>query len=278
MLKVTSAALAAGLMLIAPAIAQAASEKAEVEQTIRTSVQKSNAGDDAGSLAYFAQSGSVIDEFAPFKWDNFGAWFDAAESWGKQNGYTDAKTAILKFRHINVESGHAYAVASVVFSYKDGKRLRKEAGTDVFTLVKDAQGWRINSFAWLSKDGVDAGSEADAIAGVIRDFASGKPSSAPPAAIADEFAPYAWQGPNAAADWFAGLQKSNAADHDTDLVIAPAAPIHLSVNGANAYATVPTLLTFKHNGKPTKEHGAFAFAFDKSSGSWRIASWAWATD
>jgi ketosteroid isomerase-like protein len=73
------------------------------------------------------------------------------------------------------------------------------------------------------------------------------------------------------------LQKDMSDNHESDLVITPSAPTQLSVNGNTAYATVPTVLTSKHNGKPERELGSFAFAFEKVNGNWKITSWAWAT-
>jgi hypothetical protein len=48
--------------------------------------------------------------------------------------------------------------------------------------------------------------------------------------------------------------------------------------GANqAYAVVPTVLTYKVKGKATTEKGIFTFALAKDASSWHIAAWAWTT-
>lgn len=279
MTRTIVATLAAGLMLSAASPTMAASDKAAVQQVLRTMLEKVNTGDLAGALALSTPTGSVIDEFAPYAWSDSGHWGQDFGSYLGQNGITDDVTTLRKFRHVNVDGGHAYVVVTVLNTYKVNGKPRREPGTEVYTLEKGAAGWQFNSYIWFSKNGVDTGTDASAIDAVVRDFADGKTGPATTlTAITDEFAPYFWHGPNAAADWFSDLQKSSAHDHDTDFVIAPGKASQLNINSDKAYAVYPTVLTFKHRGKPMTEHGAFAMAFDKSSGNWRMTSWAWATD
>jgi hypothetical protein len=276
--KLAMAVSAAGLALCAATGANATSDASAVKQTIRSVFTKANAGDTAGAGALFAASGSIIDEFAPFRWASFGDWGQAFGAYNAQTGVTGSKTTILKFNHVNVGGGRAYAVATVAYTYKENGKPRKEPGTEVFSLEKADAGWRIDSFAWFSKAGVDSGADASAIIDTVHGFASmSAPPSPPPTAITDEFAPFHWEGVSANADWFAAFQKDSAAGGVTDIALHLSAPSHLSVNGDKAYAVFPTVIADKHHGKTEQEHGAFAFALEKSSGSWRIASWAWAT-
>ena len=273
MSKAAIAVAVSGAMLVVctDALAKSADSVA-IEKTIRAL--------DAGKpgLADCKSAGAIIDEFAPFSWNGFAAWTDALGKYNTQNAITGAKIGHEKFRHVNVDGPHAYAVVSVLYTYKQSGHARSEPGTEAWALEKGASGWCGTSFTWLGKAGNDGGAEATAIGNTVASFASMKPGSTPPpTAITDEFSPYHWEGASAAADWNAGLQKSSVADHDSDLSIGLAQPSQLSVNGDKAYAVYPTTLSFRHKGKPTTEKGAFAFALDKSSGSWRITSWAWAT-
>jgi hypothetical protein len=271
-------AAAATVALIAATAANAAPDTRAVSETIRTALAKANAGDANGFLALCLPAGSVIDEFAPFHWDTFSSWGSAFGPYFAQNNITRSKTKIIKFNHVNIDSGRAYAVATVSYTFRENGKPRKEPGTEVYALEKSDAGWRIASFAWFGKSGVDGGADATAVMGAINSFAS---MSAPPAilptAIVDEFPPFHWTGSDANAGWFAGLQKSNTESGVSDLALHLSRPSQLSINGDRAYATVPTVITDTHHGKPESEHGAFAFALDKSEGAWHIASWAWAT-
>lgn len=273
MSKAAIAVGVAGAMLVASANADAKStDSAAIEKTIRTLNAEKPGPADCKPAA------TVIDEFAPFGWDSLATWGDALGKYNAQNVITDSKMKIEKFRHVNVDGSHAYAVVSVLYTYKQSGHARSEHATETWAFEKGPSGWCTASFAWFNKAGVDGGAEATAIGNTVASFASMKSGSTPPpTAITDEFSPYHWVGASAAADWNEGLQKSSEADHDSDLSIGLSQPSQLSVNGDKAYAVYPTTLSFRHKGKPTTEKGAFAFALDKSSGSWRITSWAWAT-
>jgi hypothetical protein len=96
----------------------------------------------------------------------------------------------------------------------------------------------------------------------------------PSAAIIDEFAPHHW---NSFGDWnrdLGGWAKANGME---GLHIGLSAPSHKEVGASQAYAVVPTTLTFKLKGKPGSEKGLFTFATEKTASGWRITGWAWST-
>jgi ketosteroid isomerase-like protein len=270
--------IASACLMLATTAAYAMPDAGAVKETVRKFLKATNDGDRAAGAAVLTADGSVIDEFAPFRWDNFDDWGTAYAAYNSQNGVTHARATLLKFSHVNVEGDHAYAVATVIYAYTEGGRARKENGTETYTLQKTAGAWRIASFAWMSRGGVDQGADATAILDTVHGFTSmtGTPSPAPDA-IVDEFAPYHWTGPTAHADWYAGLQKGLAQSHASDLALALAAPDQLSVNGDKGYAVFPTVITDHERGKTVNEHGQFAFALEKSNGAWHVTSWAWAT-
>jgi len=276
--KMAIVAGAACVALAATTVAHAASDSGAVKQTVRTLFAKLKAGDSAGATALFAANGSIIDEFAPYHWDSFADWGAAYAAYNTQNGIVTPANTILKFNHVNVDGGRAYAVATVAYTYTERGKARKVPGTEVYSLAKGENGWRIDSFSWFSKAAVDTGADAAAIVDAVHRFASmGTPPSPPPSEIVDEFSPFEWEGTTANADWLRDYSHMSAKAGTSDLAINLAAPSHLSITGDRGYAMFPTVLTFKLHGKPTAEHGAFAFALDKSDGAWHIASWTWAT-
>jgi hypothetical protein len=155
---------------------------------------------------------------------------------------------------------------------------------EVFTLVRTNGKWLANGYAWLSRDGIDTGADAAAIVSLVRGtFDQLNTGKADPAALGwkamiDEFPQYNWQGATAAGDWFAAFGKSMTETGETDPTVALGAPTHLSVVGNSAYVVFPAVLTAKFKGKAGRETGSFVFALDKAGASWRIDSWAWATD
>ncbi len=276
MSKLIALSLAAGLLL-ASGLGAAASEKTAVEATVREMIAKANAGKDVSYL--LDENCSIIDEFGPFAWSKSKDWMAAYRTYAAQNGESDAKTQITGFRHVNVAHDRAYVVIGVVFSFKKDGKTHRKPGLEVMTLRHVDPSWAIDSFAWFGRDGVDSGADATAIAATVQDFASLKGAPSPdPQAIVDEFSPFAWTGKSASVDWYGALQKLLAAGHATGIALATSAPSELQINGNDAYAAFPTVITTKAPGKTMRETGSFAFAFHKDSGAWHIASWAWATN
>src|SRR5271169_2872361 len=106
--------------------ANAASDAASVKKAIVAMTAAGNKGDATGYASALAKGGTVIDEFTPYHWSSFDAWGKAVGSYYAQNGITGATVKILKFAHVNVEGGRAYAVVSVIYSSKEGGKLKKE--------------------------------------------------------------------------------------------------------------------------------------------------------
>jgi ketosteroid isomerase-like protein len=97
------------------------------------------------------------------------------------------------------------------------------------------------------------------------------------AVVVDEFAPYAWTGPTAAAQWWAGVDKQMA-QMGTKTIHAVAQPIkHYDVTGDSAYVVVPLSISYVVKGKPGHETGLFTLTLRRSGGTWKIATQTWAT-
>jgi hypothetical protein len=281
--RVQSAAWAiAFAAMCAPA---GASDTADVKAAIRHFIADSNSGNDEAFKSDIAEPALFIDEYAPFHWrgDKDG-WLNAFNAYNKGNGITAAKTTILAFRHVNVGEGHAYVVLKSLYTYKQRGKLKKEPGEEVFTLVNVSGDWLINGYAWFSKDTVDTSADGKAVLtevrSVIDQFNAGtaSPGTLGWTGILDEFPVFNWQGGDAVSGWFADFEKDAKASGSTDTLIALGKPEYLAVDGTNAYLELPSVLTSKHKGKPSKENGHFVFALERASGAWHIANVAWATD
>lgn len=185
MSKFAVAAIAAGAVLVAYSNACAASSGTIAVQKAITAL---NSGKSPPPDCN--PSGAIIDEFAPFSWDSFPGWSDALSKYNAQNAITESKISHQKFRHVNVDGARAYAVLSVLFTYKQSGQARSEQGTETLALEKGPTGWCPRSYAWLSKAGVDGGADATAINSAAATFAAMKSGDAPaPSAITDEFSP-----------------------------------------------------------------------------------------
>jgi hypothetical protein len=274
-------ALSAGLW----ASGASASDVANVKAAVRHLIADANSRNDEAFKADLTEPALFIDEYAPFDW--IGAkdgWLNAYNDYNRQTAVTDAKTKPLAFRHVNVSGDRAYVVLHSLYTYREARKAQKEPGVEVFTLVRANGKWLANGYAWLSRDGIDTGADATAIVGLVRgtfdQFNAGKadPATLGWKGLIDEFPRYNWQGPAAASDWFADFGKSVTETGESDPVVALGTPTHLSVVGNSAYVVFPAVLTAKFKGKPGRETGSFVFALDKASGTWRVDSWAWATD
>src|SRR5215469_8304532 len=128
------AAAAASITLVASAAH--ASDGNAVKQTVRTWMAKFNAGDGAGALAMCSENGSIIDEFAPFRWTRFEDWFKAYDAYATANHITASTLKVKKFDHVNIDQGRAYVVATATYAFKENGKPHAENTWDVITLEK----------------------------------------------------------------------------------------------------------------------------------------------
>ena len=120
-------------------------------------------------------------------------------------------------------------------------------------------------------------SDQSDIAAVVKAYNTDFAASycAPGAAIIDEFAPHAWNGATACADWLKSFDADSKARGITEAIVTIGKPDVLKVEGDRGYAVYPAHYDFKMKGKPVHETGIWTFAFQKLSGSWKIAGWTW---
>jgi hypothetical protein len=96
--------------------------------------------------------------------------------------------------------------------------------------------------------------------------------------IVENFAPFLFCGPGAAAAWEKGF-RAHAAEGDLTELAAQFADAHdVSVDGDRAYFSLPTTWTGFTHGRRFEEHGAWAFVLEHRAGAWRILGYGWGVD
>jgi ketosteroid isomerase-like protein len=93
--------------------------------------------------------------------------------------------------------------------------------------------------------------------------------------IIDEFAPFSWNGPNAAQDWITGYDKHAQATGVTDGIVKYEAPTRIELEGDLAYVILPTIYLYKEHGKPMAEEGQLTCVLRAEAGGWKISAWTW---
>jgi len=101
---------------------------------------------------------------------------------------------------------------------------------------------------------------------------------ASPVSVVDEFAPFAWQGATACADWAKDFEAMAAKNGITDSIVTLQKPRHVEVSGDRAYFVVPANYDYKVKGKKTSQKGStVTAALARTAAGWRITGWAWST-
>jgi ketosteroid isomerase-like protein len=93
--------------------------------------------------------------------------------------------------------------------------------------------------------------------------------------IIDEFAPYAWNGPKAFAEWGAAFEADVKTHVITDPKVTLGALEVKNVSPTHAYLIFPAVYTYKQKGVPIVEKGHDAIVLHKEGGAWKVVSWAW---
>jgi len=108
------------------------------------------------------------------------------------------------------------------------------------------------------------------------DTKSALATCASPAAIIDEFPPFAWSGPNACDEWAKDFDAAAKKDGMTDAKVWMGAPTTVDVAGDRAYVIAPTKFSYKVKGKATTEPPArLTIALQKKGNDWKIVAWTW---
>ena len=94
--------------------------------------------------------------------------------------------------------------------------------------------------------------------------------------IIDEFPPYDWHGAGACLAWMNDYDANAKKSGIKDGAVTLRDPRHLEVTGDRAYVVIPAAYRYTQRGKTITETGsAFTLVLRRSTGGWRITSWAW---
>jgi ketosteroid isomerase-like protein len=95
------------------------------------------------------------------------------------------------------------------------------------------------------------------------------------AIILDEFAPYAWGGSGSVKTWLDGYADDAAKRHITDGRVDYEKPIQANSDGTSAYIVLPSVYSFKQDGKAMAAKGSMTFVMVKSGKDWKISAWSY---
>jgi len=151
-MKIITALALAGTLLASPVLALAQSP---VDPAVLAPIRQLNDGFNTNAPAKIAgahvASPIILDEFAPYAWSGP----TAIMGWGGDFAKFAASKGVLRgVVQINdpsvaeVNGDHAYVVAPSVITFKTKDGQVKNAGTFTFALVKAADGWKIQSWAY----------------------------------------------------------------------------------------------------------------------------------
>ncbi len=111
-------------------------------------VDAMNAGDVQKAKAEFTASPTIIDEFAPYIWNSFAGWNEAAAKSFKAEGVTDPHIALSSISFKNMDTKTGYGVVPGTLTYKVKGKPAVEKGLFTFTTRMTDDGWRITGWAW----------------------------------------------------------------------------------------------------------------------------------
>ena len=95
--------------------------------------------------------------------------------------------------------------------------------------------------------------------------------------IVEDFAPYIFNGKDAAAQWDAGFRQHAIPLRELKFSFGPANAFERS--GDRVYFVLPTTWRGFYKDRRFEEHGAWSFVLKSSAGQWRILAYGWgATD
>jgi ketosteroid isomerase-like protein len=144
--------MAAGAAALAMAATPAsASNASEAISVVKAFVAAADRGDRSAYVSYCTADAVGVDHFAPYVFRGptaCGDQWDAFVRWTDRNKIVLDKNEMSEPAFVDAADDRVYAVFPVSASLtRDGKK-GTEAGIWAFTLRKEAQGWRIEAWAW----------------------------------------------------------------------------------------------------------------------------------
>ena len=140
--------VAAFSLIASPATASNISEALAV---VHKFIGAGNNGDRSAYVSYCANDAVVVDHVAPYVFRGptaCGDEWDALVGWADRNKIVLGANRASKPAFVDAVGDRVYAVFPVTASITRNGKKGVEAGVWTFTLRRQAQGWRIEAWAW----------------------------------------------------------------------------------------------------------------------------------
>ena len=131
-----------------------ASDTSGVTAAIDHAVAAFNKGDMNAWVAACDSPASIIDDFAPYKWQGSPGLRRLGQCVRRQlkkNGITDGVVTLGTPWHVLIDGEHAYAVYPATFTYKQRGKPKKDNATFALTMTNTRSGWLISEWAWSDR-------------------------------------------------------------------------------------------------------------------------------
>jgi ketosteroid isomerase-like protein len=128
-----------------------ASENSAAMDAVNKWVDGFNKGDFKAMVATCADDAVVIDDIPPHVWQSCAKWLNAYQAFSAKQTLIDANVTLGKRKHFDVESGYAYLVVPVTFTYSKAGKPIKTTAVVTMSLHKGSSGWLITGWAWADQ-------------------------------------------------------------------------------------------------------------------------------
>jgi hypothetical protein len=134
------------------ACAQAVAVTGDVMTPIRQGIDGFNKGDNKSAFAAYSKGDvTVVDEFAPFRWNGVDAEKAWAAAYGRHaaaTGVTDGSVSYGEPTRKEIDGNRAYVILPTIYTYKDHGKPTVEEGQMTFVLGVEGGIWKIRGWTW----------------------------------------------------------------------------------------------------------------------------------
>lgn len=96
--------------------------------------------------------------------------------------------------------------------------------------------------------------------------------------IVEDLAPFRWSGPTAGGEWLAAMAANGQRLGVTAIVMTPAEPKRIEVEGEHGYCIIPGRVGLTGPTTRLQEDGLITFALRAEGGRWKISALTWTGD
>jgi len=147
-MRVILAALLASVTLISPALA---SDRTDVLEKVKQSMDAYNANDGAAMAAIFLPSSVIVDDVAPFRFEGPSAlsnWVDASKAEAQKDDITEQSEKALDPTEVIVDEQHAYVSLPAIYYFKQHGKPAQQDCINTIALEKIGGTWYVSNWSW----------------------------------------------------------------------------------------------------------------------------------